>query len=90
MNRKEIIEKYHKEEDVKVMDFDEIANADKTSIKQMETESESELIRVNKDIKELLKNPNYSISEDFVTLVKRKEDINNKIELLNEIKKEYV
>lgn len=90
MNRKEIIEKYHKEEDVKVMDFDEIANADKTSIKQMETESESELIRVNKDIKELLKNPNYSISEDFVTLVKRKEDINNKIELLNEIKKVYV
>lgn len=61
MNRKEIIEKYHKEEDVKVMDFDEIANADKTSIKQMETESESDLIRVNKDIKELLKNPNYSI-----------------------------
>jgi len=90
MNRKEVIKKYHKEEDVKVIDFDELENADKTSIKQMETECESELIKVNKQIKELLKNPNYTISNELVELFSNKKTIEKRILLLKEIEEKYV
>lgn len=67
----------------KVVDFDEVLNVDRHSLKGLLHTEEGKLMRVEKTMKSLLTNPSIPLGDEFVNLFAEKETVQHRITLIN-------
>lgn len=88
MKRKDLIE--NKLSDKQKVDFEEIHEDDKRSMKRLIADEEDKLHDVKKNIKRYKENHTLVIGSEFVTLIETKKSIEARIELLNKIGEDHV
>ena len=88
MKRKELIQ--NKLDEKERVDFEEIHEDDKRSMRRLIADEEDNLHDVNKQIKRYKENHTLTIGAEFVALIEKQRDTKNRISLLKEIKEEHV
>lgn len=88
MKRQDLIQA--KLDDKQKVDFTEIHEDDKRSMKRLISEEEENLYEVEKKIKRYQENPTLTIGSEFVALIESKKAIDTRIALLKEVQGKYV
>lgn len=87
MKRAILLQKNSEKEEVNI---ERIQEGDSLFIEKSILMLKDELRKTNNSIEDFLKNPKLTISEEFINLVKEKENIEQKISLYNKVKENYI
>ena len=77
-------------EEGKKVEIEDIIEGDTITLNKEDGSAKEALHKVNKEIKSLVKNPEFSLGSDLISLYSKKDDIEKRISAIASIKKDFL